>query len=106
MRLRTGLLILTIFGVSDAVSQEVAERPAAPPASAAAVVAHGATLFKAKCASCHDPAVDRAPPKTALARRFPDDIATALKSGVMQPMAVDLSDDDIKSNPAHLGADR
>jgi polyvinyl alcohol dehydrogenase (cytochrome) len=105
MYLRTGLLILAIFAVSDALSQEVAERPAAPAGSAAAVVARGATLFKARCASCHDPAVDRAPPKMALARRFPDDIATALKTGVMQPMAADLSDEDIKSIATYLGAD-
>ena len=105
MRLFTALVILAISGISNALSQAVAEPPAAPAGSAAAVVARGATLFKAKCASCHDPAVDRAPPKTALARRFPDDIATSLKSGVMQPMAADLSDDDIKSIATYLGAD-
>jgi len=41
----------------------------------------------------------------ALARRFPDDIATALKSGVMQPMAADLSDEDIHSIATYLGSD-
>src|SRR6516162_3155180 len=105
MRLPTALAMFAIFGISNAMSQEVAERPAPAAGSAAAVVARGATLFKARCASCHDPAVDRAPPKTALARRFPDDIATSLKSGVMQPMAADLSDDDIKSIATYLGAD-
>ena len=90
-----------------ALAEEIAERPASSnsAAAAAAVVAHGESLFKARCASCHDPATERAPPKVALARRFPDDIATALKTGVMQPMAAGLSDEDIHAIATYLGAD-
>src|SRR5579863_6047198 len=73
--------------------------------AAAAVVAHGENLFKTRCASCHDPAVDRAPPKIALTRHFPDDLAATLKTGVMQPMAAGLSDADIHSIAAYLSAD-
>jgi polyvinyl alcohol dehydrogenase (cytochrome) len=90
---------------AGALAQQVTERRATSAEAAAAVAAHGETLFKTRCASCHDPAVDRAPPKDALARHFPDDIATALKTGVMQPMAVGLSDADIDSIAAYLSAD-
>jgi polyvinyl alcohol dehydrogenase (cytochrome) len=107
MHLKTWVFIVSIAMPPCVVAQQVAERPASADsaAAAAAVVSHGAALFKARCASCHDPAVDRAPPKTALARRFPDDIATALKSGVMQPMAANLSDEDILAVATYLGAD-
>jgi polyvinyl alcohol dehydrogenase (cytochrome) len=105
--MRLWIFILTLAVVPGALAQEVAERPASTDsaAAAAAVVAHGAALFSARCASCHDPAIDRAPPKIALARRFPDDIATALKTGVMQPMAANLSDADIQAIATYLGAD-
>jgi polyvinyl alcohol dehydrogenase (cytochrome) len=107
MRLQTWFFMLALFCAADVSAQAVEERPhsADSASAAAAVVAHGAALFKARCASCHDPAVDRAPPKVALARRFPDDITTALKSGVMQPMGADLSDEDIHSIATYLGSD-
>jgi polyvinyl alcohol dehydrogenase (cytochrome) len=41
----------------------------------------------------------------ALARRFPDDIATTLKTGGMQPMAAGMSDEDIHAIATYLGAD-
>src|SRR5882757_9151322 len=107
MRLPTWFLVSSIAMAPAALAQEIAERPASAnsAAAAAAVVAHGESLFKARCASCHDPAVERAPPKVALARRFPDDIATALKTGVMQPMAAGLSEEDIHAIATYLGAD-
>jgi len=107
MRLKIGIFIISLAGAPGTFAQAIAERPAGTDsaARAAAVVAHGAALFQARCASCHDPAIERAPPKTALARHFPDDIATALKSGVMQPMAADLSDEDIHAIATYLGAD-
>jgi polyvinyl alcohol dehydrogenase (cytochrome) len=107
MRLQTWIFVSSIAMAPSALGQQIAERPASTDsaATAAAVVAHGETLFKARCASCHDPAIERAPPKVALARRFPDDIATALKTGVMQPMAAGLSDEDIHAIATYLGAD-
>src|SRR5258708_18624436 len=107
MRLQTWIFVAAIAIAPGALAQEIAERPASADsaAAAAAVVAHGETLFKARCASCHDPAIERAPPKVALARRFPDDIATALKTGVMQPMAAGMSDEDIHAVATYLGAD-
>jgi polyvinyl alcohol dehydrogenase (cytochrome) len=107
MRLQTWIFVSSIVIAPGALAQEIAERPASTDsaAAAAAVVARGETLFKARCASCHDPAIERAPPKVALARRFPDDIATTLKTGVMQPMAAGMSDEDIHAIATYLGAD-
>jgi polyvinyl alcohol dehydrogenase (cytochrome) len=109
---------LAIFSLATRLLVFVSIAPAAPAATlaeegslqssaaaAAAVVAHGEALFKARCASCHDPAVDRAPPKVALTRHFPDDLAATLKSGVMQPMAAGLSDADIHAIAAYLSSD-
>jgi polyvinyl alcohol dehydrogenase (cytochrome) len=107
MRLQTWIFVSAIAMAPIAPGQQIAERPAGTDsaATAVAVVAQGEALFKGRCASCHDPAIDRAPPKVALARRFPDDIATALKTGVMQPMAAGLSDQDIHAIATYLGAD-
>jgi polyvinyl alcohol dehydrogenase (cytochrome) len=77
----------------------------AAEASATDLAAKGEVLFKARCASCHDPAVERAPPKDRLARRFPDDITAALTSGVMQPMAAGLSAEDIHAVVTYLTGD-
>jgi polyvinyl alcohol dehydrogenase (cytochrome) len=89
----------------DTAPQQAVEKPAATSSSTSAsatAAAHGAILFKAKCASCHEPAVDRAPSKDSLARHFPDDIVAALKTGVMQPMAAGLSDDNINAIATYL----
>jgi polyvinyl alcohol dehydrogenase (cytochrome) len=99
--------LLFIALAAGAFAHTLAEPGAAATSAAAAavVVAHGETLFKTRCASCHDPAVDRAPPKLALTRHFPDDLAATLKTGVMQPMAAGLSDADIDSIAAYLSSD-
>jgi polyvinyl alcohol dehydrogenase (cytochrome) len=73
--------------------------------SAIELATRGEALFKARCASCHDPAVERAPPRERLARRFPDDITSALTTGVMQPMAAGMSRDDIHAVVIYLAGD-
>src|SRR5712671_3570505 len=57
----------------------------------------GGVLFKDHCASCHEPNVERAPSKQELAQRWPDQIVTALNSGVMKFQGKDagMSEDDI-----------
>jgi polyvinyl alcohol dehydrogenase (cytochrome) len=105
MRLPNWIFIVLAAVGSGAAAQSVGEQPAAggnASAGGSALVTHGAALFKARCASCHDPAVERAPPKDALARHFPDEIAATLKTGVMQPMAAGLSDADIQSIALYL----
>ncbi len=67
--------------------------PAAPAMSAST----GEALFGAHCKSCHDPAVERAPARTELARRPRSEIVAALSTGVMAPMAQGLSSSDIEA---------
>jgi len=58
----------------------------------------GAALYAQQCAQCHDHPVDRIPARAFLAIvKTPEQVVTALTSGVMQPMAAGLSADQIKS---------
>ena len=76
----------------------------APLASLAQAPAtsNGEALFTARCKGCHDPAQGRAPPKAALAVLPADQIVTVLTTGVMQPMAAGLSDQDKASIAQYL----
>ena len=53
--------------------------------------ADGEALFNARCKTCHDPAIDRAPNRTALAAMRASDIVDILTNGVMAPMAGGMS---------------
>lgn len=66
------------------------------------VQARGEVVFKERCASCHEPAVDRAPNKAALASRWGDEIIASLKTGMMQPMAAGMSDADMNAVAIYL----
>src|SRR5665213_1434504 len=55
----------------------------------------GEALFAARCKSCHEPPVTRAPSREQLRGRTNQEIMDALTSGVMQPMATGLSPADI-----------
>src|SRR5271165_2563881 len=59
--------------------------------------ANGEAIFNARCKSCHDPAVERAPGRLELAVRPRTDIVTALVTGVMAPMAQGLSRPEIEA---------
>ena len=50
--------------------------------------ANGEALFNARCKSCHEPAIDRAPTRAELAVRAPANIVQALTSGAMAPAVV------------------
>jgi len=67
------------------LAQESSQRPS------------GEAVFNARCKSCHDPAVERAPTRAELAFRAPADIVTALTTGVMAPMAKGLSQPEIEA---------
>jgi len=56
-----------------------------------------AVLYKARCAQCHDKPVGRVPPRASLRYRPPEGIYEAMASGVMAPMAIGLTDEQIKS---------
>jgi polyvinyl alcohol dehydrogenase (cytochrome) len=64
--------------------------------------ANGEALFNARCKSCHEPAIERAPTRAELAFRSPADIVTALTSGVMAPMAKGLLTPEINAVALYL----
>jgi polyvinyl alcohol dehydrogenase (cytochrome) len=68
----------------------LAQQAAAQPAS-------GEAIFNARCKSCHEPPVERAPGRTELAFRPRKDIVAALSTGVMVPMAQGLSRPEIEA---------
>ena len=72
---------LLLAGGVSAVAQ-------AQPAGAAA---QGEALFTARCKSCHEPPVPRAPSRDQLRDRSNQEILEALTSGTMKPMVEGLS---------------
>jgi polyvinyl alcohol dehydrogenase (cytochrome) len=72
------------------------------PSSAMAQTNGGETVFNARCKSCHDPAIDRAPNRATLSTMPPAQIVYALTSGVMTPMAQGLSASDKEAVAAFL----
>jgi polyvinyl alcohol dehydrogenase (cytochrome) len=66
---------------------------ALPPENAGGRYAgNGEPDFKARCAGCHDPAVDRAPSRAQLEGRSAEDVYDAIKDGKMAPMAAGLNE--------------
>src|SRR5262245_48246403 len=61
-------------------------------------------LFRSRCASCHDPNIERAPSRATLKEMSAAQIAGALETGVMAPMSAGLSNTDIQMLAAHLGS--
>src|SRR5579871_6879517 len=49
-----------------------------PENSAGLYPVNGEPIFKAKCAQCHEPAIDRAPARDALKVRSPEEVYDAL----------------------------
>jgi polyvinyl alcohol dehydrogenase (cytochrome) len=71
-------------------------------------VPNGETLFNARCKSCHDPAIDRAPTRAELAVRARGNIVQTLTNGAMAPMANGMSPAEIQAvavflTPAQTG---
>ncbi|HEY1091674.1 MAG TPA: PQQ-binding-like beta-propeller repeat protein, partial [Burkholderiaceae bacterium] len=76
------------------------------PASAQGAAARAIdaeAVFKAHCAVCHEPAVNRAPSRDELRTRTVQDVFEALTNGVMQPMAANLSADEKGALASFLG---
>jgi len=71
---------------------------------AQAAAPNGESLFNARCKSCHDPAIGRAPGRTALAGMSPGQIVEVLTNGPMVPMAVGLTADDKAAVATYLTA--
>lgn len=62
-----------------------------PENSAGLYPISGEPIFKARCAGCHDPAVDRAPTRAQLAGRSPEEVYDALTVGAMKTIGATLS---------------
>jgi polyvinyl alcohol dehydrogenase (cytochrome) len=75
---------------------------AGPLAANAQAPANGEAVFNARCKSCHEPAIDRAPNRTVLSTYQPAQILQALTGGAMTPMAQGLSDADKAAVAAFL----
>lgn len=73
-------------------------------AHAQASAPNGEALFNARCKACHDPAVDRAPSRAALAVLPPGRIVEALTNGVMAPMGAGLSAEEKQAIATYLTA--
>ena len=63
---------------------------------------NGEAIFIARCKSCHEPAVERAPGRLELAFRPRADIVTAMTTGVMAPMVQGLSRAEIDAVALYL----
>lgn len=98
-----GIGLATLLA-STVAAQTPAASDGAQAAATPAQLARGEAAFKDRCKDCHDPAVGEAPEKAALAAKKPDEIFSILKSGLMQPMADGLSDDDMHAIAAYLTA--
>jgi polyvinyl alcohol dehydrogenase (cytochrome) len=93
-----GALIFPVISFSSA-------RTATFPLAAAqetAALPDGATLYRQKCAMCHEQPVERAPSRSALAARSPETLIAALTSGAMKHQATGLSADQIRSVAVYL----
>ncbi len=90
-----GLLAAGALAAGSAFSQSPAAAPGRGGAAANTGPSAGEVLFNTRCKTCHEPPIDRAPPRSALSAMFGADIVKALKTGDMQPMAAGLSDVEI-----------
>ncbi|HEX7945488.1 MAG TPA: PQQ-binding-like beta-propeller repeat protein, partial [Phenylobacterium sp.] len=57
-----------------------------PENSAGLYPISGEPIFRARCASCHEPAIERAPDRAQLRVRSPEEVYDALTIGAMKPM--------------------
>jgi len=99
---RVAALFLIIVSVAVIVRHNRTSGPPHQADQTAALRTRGATIFKTACAKCHEPAVGRAPSHEQLASFAPDKVVAALTSGVMKPMAANLSEADMRAVASYL----
>lgn len=100
--LLSACLALLAAGVGRAQPPPAA--PGAAPANPSIMGnrAEGKALYDARCASCHNGSVERAPSKDALAVRGPDDVIHALTDGAMRQLAAGMSPAQIEAVAVYL----
>jgi len=91
------VMTLVYFRGSNPAAQEQTGKDAPPD---------GAKLYEQRCAVCHDKSStdiqDRTPPKSALARRSPDEVIAALTTGSMKTQASGLKELEIRALAVYL----
>lgn len=92
------------WAVAMAAGVSAALLAASAATAQAPATAGGEAVFNTRCKACHEPAVDRAPGRAALAALRPEQIVDALSNGVMKPMSAGLSDADKQAVAAFLAA--
>ena len=80
-------LVLSILGLASSACAQ----------SGAPAASDGKMIFQQHCQSCHEPAISRAPSRSALEWRPRADILRALNDGVMKPMTAGLSPADVEA---------
>ena len=100
-----------VCGWTSASGQASATPTSAPVAAALsaddkAALTRGEALFSQHCERCHEPPIEGAPSQADLAYYNPETIVEILKHLLrpMQPMAKDLSDQDIDAINKYLHA--
>jgi polyvinyl alcohol dehydrogenase (cytochrome) len=102
VRVATLCVVIAALAVVVVVRRNRAFAPAPKADWTAALLTHGENVFKTACANCHEPAIGRAPSHEQLASFTPERVVEALTSGVMKPMAANLSEDDIRAIATYL----
>ncbi len=107
-RIVAALILASLFSAGALaidVAPPGADRAAPPKPLPPGGGPNGALLFQQRCATCHDPQVDRAPSKQQLMQYWSDQIVTALTNGKMQPYGIDagMTLDEIDAVATHLG---
>jgi polyvinyl alcohol dehydrogenase (cytochrome) len=87
---RSAAIVASILASSLISNAVTAQQTGAPPAAM-----QGRSLFQARCASCHEPAVGRAPDRARLAQLGALEVFNELKNGSMRAMAEGLKDEEL-----------
>src|SRR6185312_10915757 len=103
LRNLTFAVLAVLALAAPSAAQAPPPRPSLPPAipkpgyvvppenSAGLYPVNGEPIFKARCASCHEPAIERAPTRQELGARSPEDVYDILTAGRMKAMAEGMS---------------
>src|SRR5580704_16723986 len=94
---RSAAIVASILASSLISNAVTAQQTGAPPAAM-----QGRSLFQARCASCHEPAVGRAPDRARLAQLGALEVFNELKNGSMRAMAEGLKDEELGAVAAYV----
>ena len=96
---------LAVFAAAALGAASIAAPLVLGPAQAQAQGAPGQSpeaVFNARCKACHEPPVERAISREAMAQMAPEAIAFALTDGPMKPMAQGLAPEDVRALAVYL----